>query len=125
MTEYNQARKVANLLEAIAEPTRLHILWQLAKGPLNVGKLADATKIRMVNMSHHLGVMKNAGVLEDTRDGRNVIYKLNPEYFTAGTSDDVLGVLALGNFRVLLRAKPEKPLAPPKARVRRKYTRRS
>ena len=111
MTEFAEARKVAALLAAISEPTRLRVLWQLAKGPEHVGNLADIVHIKMVNMSHHLGVMRQAGVLEDEKDGRRVIYRLRPDIFTPGTTPDVLGVLALGSFRVVLRAKPEGAVA--------------
>ena len=110
MTEFTEARKVAALLAAVAEPTRLRVLWQLAKeGPMHVGALSDAVGIKMVNMSHHLGVMRQSGVLDDSKDGRKVVYKLRPEVFTPGTGADVLGVLTLGNFRVILWAKPSAP----------------
>ena len=112
MTEFAEARKVAALLAAVAEPTRLRVLWQLAKGPEHVGNLADLVGIKMVNMSHHLGVMRQAGVLEDEKDGRRVIYRLRPDVFTPGTTPDALGVLMLGSFRVVLRAKPEAPPVP-------------
>jgi DNA-binding transcriptional ArsR family regulator len=120
MTEFSDARKVAALLAAVAEPTRLRVLWQLAKGPQHVGALADMIDIPMVNMSHHLGVMRQAGVLDDEKDGRKVIYKLRPEVFTPGTAPDVLGVLTLGNFRMILRAKPEPPPVTTSTKARRK-----
>lgn len=119
MTEFVEARKVAALLSAVAEPTRLRVLWQLAKGPEHVGNLADLVGVKMVNMSHHLGVMRQAGVLDDEKDGRRVVYKLRPEVFTPGTTADVLGVLTLGNFRVILRARPEAPPAAGASKSRR------
>jgi ArsR family transcriptional regulator len=110
MTDFPEARKVAALLAAVAEPTRLRVLWQLAKeGPMHVGALSDAVGIKMVNMSHHLGVMRQAGVLDDSKDGRKVVYTLRPEVYTPGTTPDVLGVLVLGNFRVILWTKTEPP----------------
>lgn len=121
MTEFPEARKVAALLAAVAEPTRLLVLWQLARGPQNVGTLAKlVNNIPMVNMSHHLGVMRQAGILDDEKDGRKVIYKLRPEVFTPGTTPDVLGVLALGNFRIVLRAKTEPPPVVTGSKARRK-----
>ena len=120
MTEYVEARKVAELLAAVAEPTRLRVLWQLAKGPEHVGRLAKLVGIRMVNMSHHLGVMRQAGVLENDKEGRQVLYRLRPDVLTPGTTADVLGVLTLGQFRIVLRAKPEAPPVPPGAKTRRK-----
>ena len=120
MTDFSEARKVAALLAAVAEPTRLRVLWHLAKGPEHVGKLAEVIDIPMVNMSHHLGVMRQAGVLDDAKDGRRVIYKLRADVFTPGTTPDVLGVLALGSFRMVLRAKPEPPPVTTSAKTRRK-----
>jgi DNA-binding transcriptional ArsR family regulator len=120
MTEFPEARKVAALLAAVAEPTRLRVLWQLAKGPEHVGKLADLIDIPMVNMSHHLGVMRQAGVLDDEKDGRRVIYKLRSEVFSPGNTPDVLGVLVLGNFRLTLWAKPEPPPGTASTKSRRK-----
>ena len=55
MIEYLAAKKIAALLAAIGEPTRLQILFRLAVRPQNVGELAEAIGIPMVNMSHHLG----------------------------------------------------------------------
>jgi DNA-binding transcriptional ArsR family regulator len=120
MTDFSEARKVAALLAAVAEPTRLRVLWQLARGPMHVGALAEAVGIEMVNMSHHLGVMRQAGVLDDEKDGRRVIYKLKPEVYSSGSNPEVLGVLALGHFRVLLRTKPEPPPVTNSAKARRK-----
>ena len=120
MTDFPEARKVASLLAAVAEPTRLRVLWQLAKGPEHVGKLADLVKIPMVNMSHHLGVMRQAGLLDDEKDGRRVIYKLRPGVFTPSTGADTLGVLTLGNFRMILRAKSDAPPPTTGGKTRRK-----
>src|SRR5688572_28445312 len=81
MTEFSDALKVPALLTSVAEPTSLRVLWQLAKGPQHVGALAELIDIPTHNMSHHLGVMRQAGVLDDEKDGRKFIYKLRPEVF--------------------------------------------
>jgi DNA-binding transcriptional ArsR family regulator len=123
MTEYSAACEVAELLAAVSEPTRLKVLFQLTKGPMCVGALADAVDIRMVNMSHHLGVMRLSGVLKDERDGRNMIYSLNPKYYAPGTTPDVIGTLTLGQFRIVLWANPVSPPATG-SHKRRKYAKR-
>jgi DNA-binding transcriptional ArsR family regulator len=120
MTDFSEARKVAALIAAVSEPTRLQVLWQLARGPMHVGALSDAVDIKMVNMSHHLGVMRQAGILDDTKDGRKVVCTLKPEIFTPGTTPDVLGVLTLGNFRVVMWAKTEPPPATGSSKKTRK-----
>lgn len=102
MMEFPEARKAAVMLAALAEPTRLRIVFLLARQEHNVGELAEAVGIPMVNMSHHLGVMRQAGVLEDEKDGRKVIYRFRPGIFTAGDGVTHLGILALGPYRVFL-----------------------
>ncbi len=108
------------MLAAVSEPTRLKVLWQLAKGPMFVGALAKAVGVRMVNMSHHLGVMRLAGVLDDEKDGRRVIYKINPKMFEPSTTPDVLGTLTLGQFRITLWTKTAPPPVPSGGKTRRK-----
>ena len=107
MIDRPTAKKIASLLAAVGEPTRMQVLLILAHGPRNVGQLADAVGIPMVNMSHHLGVMRTAGLLDHDKDGRRVIYSLRPSVFTPGTAPDVLGTLALGDFRLTIVRGPD------------------
>src|SRR5438552_8548324 len=102
MIDMPTAKKIAGMLAAVGEPTRMQVLRHLAKGPRYVGQLADAVGIPMVNMSHHLGVMRTAGLLDHDKDGRRVIYSLRPSVFTAGASTDVLWTLSLGDFRLTI-----------------------
>lgn len=101
MIEFPDAKKVAGMLAAVGEPTRMLILYRLAEGPHHVGKLAELIGIPMVNMSHHLGVMRQAGLLDDEKDGRRVVYKFRPEIFSPGAGD-VLGTLSLGAYRLTM-----------------------
>lgn len=121
MLSYPEARRVAQMLHALAEPTRMRILYRLAAGPHHVGQLAELLAVPMVNMSHHLGVMRQAGLLEDDKQGRFVIYKLRPDVFQPGTGDGTVGVLTCGAYRVTVNAAPgegakarKKPPAKPK-----------
>jgi DNA-binding transcriptional ArsR family regulator len=107
MMEFAEARRAAIVLAALAEPTRLRIVFHLISGPHNVGQLAELIGTPMVNMSHHLGVMRQAGVLEDAKDGRKVIYRVRPEVFTPGDGNNLLGTLALGPFRLTIHAQGE------------------
>jgi DNA-binding transcriptional ArsR family regulator len=121
MMEFTEARRAAIVLAAMAEPTRLQILFHLIRGPHHVSQLAELVGTPMVNMSHHLGVMRSAGLLEDEKDGRRVVYRLRPEVFTPGDGTEHLGTLAIGPFRVMIRplseasatAKPKAKRKPP------------
>lgn len=102
MTDYHAARKVATRLAALAEPTRLRVLDRLAHGPLHVGALAELLAVPMVNLSHHLGVMRQAGLLADDKQGRRVVYRLNEEVFGPGDGEFV-AVLELDGYVVRIR----------------------
>jgi DNA-binding transcriptional ArsR family regulator len=116
MTEFADARKVAAMFAALAEPTRLRILFQLIRGPHNVGQLAGLVGTPMVNMSHHLGVMRDAGLLEDEKDGRKVVYRLRTDVFTPGPDGEALGTLTFGAFRLVVLL----PAGLPAAKTKRK-----
>src|SRR5438105_1093479 len=107
MIDMPTAKKIAGMLAAVGEPTRMQVLRHLAKGPRNVGQLAAAVGIPMVNMSHHLGVMRTAGLLDHEKDGRRVIYSLRPSVYAPGGAPDVLGTLTLGNFRLTVVRGPD------------------
>lgn len=116
MTDYASARKVAARLAALAEPTRVRVIDRLAHGPLHVGALAELLGVPMVNLSHHLGVMRQAGLLDDEKDGRRVIYRLHPDVARAGDNGDTVAVLDLEGFLVRVR----KGAAPPAAAAKPK-----
>ena len=120
MMEFPDARKVAQTLAALAEPTRLRILFHFAREPLNVGRLAELVGAPMVNMSHHLGVMRQAGLLEDEKDGRRVVYRFRAGVFESGDGDGILGTLTVGPYRVVLLAHGETPPNKPKPKAKRK-----
>lgn len=103
MTDYQAARRVATRLAALAEPTRLRVLDRLAHGPLHVGALAELLEVPMVNLSHHLGVMRTAGLLDDEKVGRRVVYRLNPDVFGPGDGRDTIAVLDLDGYKVRVR----------------------
>ena len=63
-------------LAAFGEPTRLAILRTLATGERTVTQLAVACGVEMVNASHHLGQLRQIGLVTAERDGRFVRYSL-------------------------------------------------
>src|SRR5690349_10087421 len=81
MTDEDQAKKCAKMLQAIAEPNRIRIIECLRTGSKNVTQLAQALDVEIVNVSHHLGVLRTAGLVEDVKDGRFVVYSLHPKIF--------------------------------------------
>jgi ArsR family transcriptional regulator, nickel/cobalt-responsive transcriptional repressor len=76
-----EAKNCAKLLQAIAESNRIRIIECLWNGPQNVTELHKMLNVAIVNVSHHLGVLRNAGLVEDRKQGRFVMYSLSPKYF--------------------------------------------
>ncbi|MCE9564425.1 MAG: metalloregulator ArsR/SmtB family transcription factor [Planctomycetes bacterium] len=72
----DQIKTQAEWVFAFGEPTRLAIVRALATGVKTVTEVEKATKTEMVNVSHHLSVMKAAGVVAAERDGRFMRYSL-------------------------------------------------
>jgi DNA-binding transcriptional ArsR family regulator len=66
-------------LRALAEPNRLHIVELLRGGPRPVGDVADRLGLRQPQVSKHLRVLSDAGLVEVRVDAQRRIYELRPE----------------------------------------------
>jgi len=66
----------ARFFQALGDPTRLALLEVLRGGERNVGELVAALGCPQPKVSRHLKVLKDAGLVRDTREGRNVAYAL-------------------------------------------------
>lgn len=66
----------ANVLKALGHPTRLWMAEQLADGEKCVCELAEFIDADFSTISKHLSVLKQAGVVEDEKRGKQVFYKL-------------------------------------------------
>ena len=64
-------------LKALADPTRREILNLLKKGKLSAGEITDHFDITAAAISRHLSVLKEADLIEDTREGKYIFYTLN------------------------------------------------
>jgi ArsR family transcriptional regulator len=74
----------AEVLKTLASPRRLEILHALARGPIEVGRLAEEIGASQPNVSQHLAVLRSSGIVEAERDGREVRYRLaDPDVMVA------------------------------------------
>ena len=64
-------------LKALADPTRREILNLLKSGTKSAGEISDHFDITAAAISRHLSVLKDADLIEDTRDGKYIFYELN------------------------------------------------
>ncbi len=68
--------RCAVLLSALAAPERLNIVRLLTDGEQNVTQIIEALEIPPLNVSHHLTVLKTAGLITGDKRGRFVVYSL-------------------------------------------------
>jgi DNA-binding transcriptional ArsR family regulator len=68
-------------LSALAESNRLHIVELLRDGPRSVGEIADRLRIRQPQVSKHLRVLSEAGLVEVHPLAQQRIYQLRPQPF--------------------------------------------
>ena len=80
-----QPQECARRLRALADPERLRIVGCLRDGPMNVSELAAQLDSQVVNISHHLGVLRQAGLVLDEKQGRFVVYRLHPSVYRPRT----------------------------------------
>jgi len=75
--EPEKLEQAANMLKAIAHPMRIAILGYLDDGKkLTVTEIHELLNIEQSTTSHHLGILKDKGVLQSKREGKNTYYFL-------------------------------------------------
>ena len=74
---------VAQRFRLIGEPMRIRLLDRLRDGEASVGELADALGSSQQNVSKHLGVLHQAGIVGRRKEGNRVVYEIaDPSVFT-------------------------------------------
>ncbi len=63
--------------KALSDPTRREILNLLRAGPLSAGELLEHFSITGASLSHHLSILKHAGLIDDEKRGKYIFYTLN------------------------------------------------
>jgi DNA-binding transcriptional ArsR family regulator len=66
------------MLEALGDPTRRSIFELLAAGPRSVAEIAADLPVSRPAVSQHLRVLKEAGLVSDTRHGTRRLYRVDP-----------------------------------------------
>ena len=67
--------------KALADPTRRRILELLAQNELTAGEIAAQFDMTKPSVSHHLAILKSAGLVQDERRGHNIVYNVNMTVF--------------------------------------------
>jgi len=66
----------ASLLKVLADETRLAVVERLLEGPKHVGEINETLGVEQSLLSHHLKVLRQAGLVNAQRDGKQVLYSL-------------------------------------------------
>lgn len=70
-----------DVFAALAAPQRQQILRLVRDQALSVGAIAEGCGVSQQAVSHHLQVLKDAGLVDMQRDGRRHLYAVNPDGF--------------------------------------------
>jgi len=75
-------RELVKVFKALSDETRIRIMKLLSEGELCVCEIMQALEISQSRASRNLGILKDAGLLVDRRDGQWVHYSLSKEGVT-------------------------------------------
>ena len=67
--------------KAMGDETRREILRLLRSGSLSAGEIAAQFEMSAATVSHHLSVLREAGLIQDERRGKHILYTLNASVF--------------------------------------------
>lgn len=70
--------------KALADDTRQKIMSLCCCCWLNVGEIVDALNVSQPTVSHHLSILRSAGLVDVRREGKQVYYTLNQSRMAAG-----------------------------------------
>jgi ubiquinone/menaquinone biosynthesis C-methylase UbiE/DNA-binding transcriptional ArsR family regulator len=100
------ATSIVKILRVVADPNRLRILLLLKAEELSVAELQEILVMGQSTISTHLSQLKQAGLVEDRRIGKNSLYRL-----TTGNGNDVLADLLARAEREIPEAAHDKTTA--------------
>jgi DNA-binding transcriptional ArsR family regulator len=100
MTNSIRPQVCAQKLQALAAPERLQILCFLREGARNVTEIAEMLGTTLVNVSHHITVLRHAGLVRGKKSGRFVYYSLPPGFLQRDERTDGVEYFDLGCCRL-------------------------
>jgi ArsR family transcriptional regulator len=72
------SKDCAKLLKALSDEVRLQIIGCLFDDERSVTDIARELRKEHSKVSHHLGILRNAGIVVDKKEGKFVIYRIHP-----------------------------------------------
>lgn len=78
----SRANEVAAILKTLAHPARLMLACALVEREYSVGQLEEKLDIHQPTLSQQLTVLRDAGIVETRREGKQIFYRLTAEKTT-------------------------------------------
>jgi ArsR family transcriptional regulator len=76
-----------DFFKALSDETRQNILKMLEEKPMHVSDIAEAFSVSQPTISHHLDILKRAGLVSSERRGQNIYYSMKKDWFKACCAD--------------------------------------
>jgi len=77
MSEGGDTMSFQDSFKALSDPTRRQIIELLRNRKLTAGEIVDKFQMTGASISHHLSILKNAGLVTDDKQGKYIYYELN------------------------------------------------
>jgi DNA-binding transcriptional ArsR family regulator len=74
-----QSTALPRLFQALADPTRMAVVAQLARGPSSMSALAQPFDMALPSFAQHLKVLEDCGMVRSHKSGRVRTYELQPQ----------------------------------------------
>lgn len=71
----------ADTFKALSDPTRREILNLLKQKEMTAGEIVEHFQVSGATISHHLSILKQAGLVDDQKSGKYIYYRLNLTVF--------------------------------------------
>lgn len=78
--DYNIVEKLADIMKALSEPSRIQIIHALSLSEMCVTDLTYVLGMTQPLVSHHLRILRNLGLVKYERDGKQLVYSLDDEH---------------------------------------------
>ncbi len=102
--EMLHANNMSRSLKALCDVNRIRILEILVKGEFCVSDLVEQLAIDQPKVSHHLAILRSAGIIRSRRDGRHINYSIRPNvYKRVENPEGATDVFDLGELTVTFR----------------------
>ena len=80
--QYTEIENLSSLLKSISHPIRLKILCLLQEKELTVGEIRNEVKTTHANISQHLSILRNQGVIDFRKDSNFIYNRIADERIT-------------------------------------------